>query len=132
MLPSIPASDFVNPYEGSREWKALQRAIDLAPTTNVELIGEIRGERYYRVRAKGRDRHCVIIWFSQLSQRTETKCDCEAHIVPQTPQPCFHIAAALIEDSKPQKAGRKETNGRRPTQREQDPAPADDRITAAR
>lgn len=97
MTPCIPVSDFIDPSPGSRHWKAIQRAIDLAP--NVELVGEIRGERYYRVRAKSHDRHCVIIWRSALAGEEVVKCDCEAHYVPQEPTPCFHIGSVLIYEA---------------------------------
>lgn len=97
MTPSISVADFVDPKRGSRAWNAVTRAIELAPTTNVELIGEIRGERYYRVRAKGRDRHCIIRWFSQLSQEELASCDCPAFTVPVSgPTHCWHVGAVLI------------------------------------
>jgi hypothetical protein len=99
MQPSIPVSAFVNPKPGSRPWNAIQRAIDLQSTTKVELVGEIRGERWYRVRAKGRDRHAVIIWHSSLSQQEVMKCDCEAHYIPQEPTECFHLASVLIYEA---------------------------------
>lgn len=99
MLPSIPVAEFVDPKKGSRAWNAISKAIDLAPTTKVELIGEIRGEKYYRVRAKGRDRHCVIRWYSQLSQEELASCDCEAFRVPITPTHCFHVASVLIKEA---------------------------------
>lgn len=97
MLPSIPTSVFVRPKPGSRAHNAIKRAIDIEPA--VHLIGIFEAaagtERYYRVRGKGRDRHLVIIWYSQISQEEVAKCDCEAHTVPQVPEPCFHIPAAL-------------------------------------
>ena len=116
MLPSIPTALFVRPPKNSRAHNAILRAIEIQPA--VHLIGRFKAaageERYYRVRGKGRDRHCVIIWYSTISEQEVAKCDCESHIVPQAPEPCFHVAAALIEDASrpPRKLpsmGRKET-----------------------
>ena len=121
MLTSIPVAEFVAPKKGSRAWNAVSRALDLQP--RVDLIGEFGSERFYRVKCEGRDRHCVIIWHHRISDEDVAKCDCEAHYVPHSPQHCYHIAAALIEDAKPRKLasmGRKEppdSNGTKTTLR---------------
>lgn len=102
MQPSISVSRFVDPRPGSREHKAILRAIELQPA--VHVIGQFEAaaglETYFRVRARGRDRHCVIRWFSQLSNEELISCDCPAFTVPVTgPTPCFHAAAALIHEA---------------------------------
>jgi len=124
LLPSISVSNFIDPAPRSREHNAICRAIDLAP--NVEPIGEIRGERYYRVRAKGRDRHCVIRWFSQLSNEEVAKCDCESFYVPQEPQPCFHVGAVLIYEAT--HAERKQASMKNQTKPERAPLPRVDEV----
>jgi hypothetical protein len=100
MILSIPVSDFIDPPKGSRAWNAINRAIDLAPLTKVELIGELRGERYFRVRAKSHDRHTVVRWYSELEKKELVSCDCPAFIIPVTgPTHCFHVASVLIHES---------------------------------
>lgn len=98
MTPSIPIAEFVNPKRGSRAWNAINRAIDLQPS--VVLIGEFKDERWYRVRAKGRDRRCVILWYSHISQQEVGRCDCEASYVPISgPTHCYHLASCLIYEA---------------------------------
>lgn len=95
MLLSIPASDFADPAPRSREHSAIVRAIEIEP--DVRLMDQFDSERWYRVQAKGRDRHAVIIWFGELSEQDECRCDCPAFMLPVTgPTPCLHIAAVLI------------------------------------
>lgn len=95
---SIPVTDFIDPLRGSRAWNAVNRALDLRPS--VVLIGEFQGERWYRVRCKGRDRRCVILWYSQISQQEVGRCDCEASYVPVSgPTHCYHLAASLIYEA---------------------------------
>lgn len=97
MIASIPVSDFVRPLRGSAPWNALHRAERIKPT--VEFIGQLHGERYFRVQSENRDRHCVVLWVDDISGEPVTKCDCPAFTVPQIPLHCLHIAQVLMTEA---------------------------------
>jgi len=96
MLPSIPVSNFINPEPQSRAHKALCRAIELKP--DVQLIGTIQGERYFRVVGRGGSRYVVTLWLDEQGEPV-AQCNCEAFYVPQEPTHCFHVAGVLIHES---------------------------------
>jgi len=94
MRPSIPVSAFVDPPRGGREWRTVCRASRLRP--RIDPIGQIEDERYFRVQGDGRDPHVVVIWPDKVSEELVATCNCEAHYVPMSPQPCYHLASVLI------------------------------------
>jgi len=97
VLPSIPVANFMNPAPRSREYKAVNRALELKP--NVHPIGEYEGEKYFRVSGRDNARYVVVIWLDPGSQEPVAQCSCEAFYVPQEPTPCFHLAACLLHEA---------------------------------
>jgi hypothetical protein len=98
VLLSIPVNSFLDPAPRCREHNAILRAIDIAPS--VQLIGKFESERWYRVQAEGRDRHCVIVWRSDAEDQEVASCDCPAFFIPVSgPTPCFHVGAVLIHEA---------------------------------
>ena len=97
MLTSIPVKDFVDPPINSRPWNAISKAIQRKP--EIDFIGEVKGERYYRVCGQGSDARCVRIWRDELSGEKVAKCECEAHYLRTEPTHCYHLGAVLIYEA---------------------------------
>jgi len=90
---SIPLSAYAEARQGSRHWKACDKAADLKP--DVVLIGRVYGERFYRVQQKGHDAHVVRRWCDEYGDEM-VQCDCAAAVIPQEPTPCLHAGAVLM------------------------------------
>lgn len=67
--------------------------MDVKP--DVVPIGEVYGEKYYRVCRDGGDPHVVRRWCDEYGDE-QTQCDCEAATIPQEPTPCVHVGAVLM------------------------------------
>lgn len=93
---AIPVSDYAQASQGSRHWKACDRALETKP--DVAFIGEVYGERFYRVCRKGGAPHVVRRWCDEYGDE-QVQCHCEAAVIPQEPTPCLHAGAVLLFES---------------------------------
>lgn len=90
---SIPLLAYAEAPKGSRHYRACEKALELNP--DVICIGEVYGERYYRVCRNGGDPHVVRRWRDEYGDE-QIECNCEASVIPQEPTPCLHSGAVLL------------------------------------
>lgn len=97
-MPGISVATFIDPPRGSREHKAICRAISLP--LKVRLIGKFNDERYYRVPSshKGETPYVVVRWNDPIVGEV-VRCECSSHRLKPWPEPCWHVAGVLIYEA---------------------------------
>lgn len=90
---SIPLLAYAEAAKGSRHWRACDKAVEVHP--DVVPIGEVYGEKFYRVQQPGHDPHMVRRWCDEYGDE-QVECNCEAAVIPQEPTPCIHAGAVLM------------------------------------